>query len=734
MFSKKLKSITACLLAALMLGTVFTVSACESQSERTTYTLTYTSASVAGGTVSGTPGSGSQVAEGAEVSLNATANAEYVFKGWFEDTNVVSTNASYSFKMPARNCTLSAVFEAVIKSHVFTYESSDEVMGSVTSDVRSGAQQKTGTSLSVKATANDGYDFLGWYEGDVSVCHEREYTFTMPDKDYALTAKFAPTPIPTHVVRYSSRDTSLGKVIGYANDELFTSGTPLEEGTTVSLEATPAQGQAFAGWYDADENTLVSSESPYRFTLGQEDINLVAEFIEDICALHVELDNTAAGSFTIMIDNREVENHAVVTPNATVTLTAVPTPIERDFQKNSASQDGYVFEGWYDDEGVLKSIESKYQFKMPGGSYTLHAKFLKAYTYTAQKPTDSWAYITLGNYPQTVKSDDVAIVSSTPDAHGYYTGDDGAKYLKITATPNDRSGATRTFRSNKNTIQAGNEYYFKVEPLRWRVLTEQDGKAFLMCDTSLEMMPYQSHVDVQPEDSYVNYYGAPAKTIYANDYQYSEVRYWLNHAFIDSAFADLPLGVLAKFGVDNSASSFLQMDGVPYSSANTKDRVALISFDEVSNTDYGFLFGANAFLNPDKNKRALASDYTIARGAFYFDGEYEYSAQYWLRSAGVFDTYETGYVESEQVIVVGSTGAVAGNDGVIKTDRSGPTECAVVPTIWLEMTAVNDTISLYNPNDLEFPDSDPAADFVEPTAVVSLKAELAAMLPAENKD
>lgn len=731
MIGKKLRSAGACLMAALMMATVFAVSACGDESANvppTTYTLTYASASVAGGTVSGTPVSGSAVAEGSSVVLTATANEGYLFKGWYENSDVVSTDASYSFSMPAKNYTLSAVFEEEITSYIFTYESADEAMGTAESSVRSGAKQKTGAALSVKATANEGFDFLGWFEGETSVSSAAEYSFSMPAKDYALTAKFAPTPIPTHIVRYSSKDTALGRVVGYANDELFTSGTALEEGTQISLEANPASGQAFAGWFNADDNSPVSNDSPYSFTLGTEDVNLVADFIEDICALHIELDNEDAGSFEIEIDGKQVQNHSVVTPNAAVTLKAIPTPIETDFHVTSAPQDGYVFTGWYTDDDVLKSIESEYSFRMPTGSYTLHAKFVKAYTYTAPKPTDDWAHITLGSYPQTLKADNVAIVSSTP-VNGYYTGDDGAKYVLLTATPEERLGSVRTFPSTGNTIEAGKSYYFKVEPLRWRVLTQQDGKAFLMCDTALDMMPFQSHVDVQSDASYVNYYGAPAGTYYANDYQFSEIRYWLNHEFLNAAFSSLPLGVLAKFGVDNSAPSILQMDGVSYPCNNTKDYIALLSFDEVTNTDYGFRFGPSEFLTPDSTKRVHASDYTVARGAFYFDGEYEYCAQYWLRTAGSTDAYSIGYVESEQVLLVTSTGTAGRNDGVYKTDRSGARECAVVPALWLETVAINDGLSLYNPYDLDFPDSDPAADF-DPNAASLLKAEFAAALPA----
>ncbi len=732
MIGKKLRSMGACLMAALMIGTVIAIAACDSGNDSssgddTLYTLVYESSSVAGGTVSGTPVSGEKVAAGTNVSLSATANAEYTFKGWYEGGSLVNADAAYSFTMPERDCTLSAVFEAEVASYTFTFDTSDDLMGTVTSEARSGAKQKTGDSITVTATPNDGYDFVGWYDEDnESVSTSATYTFTMPAHNYALTAKFAPTPIPTHAVSYASDDTTKGRVAGYANDEIFRNGDALEEGTRIRLEASPVDGMAFAGWFDKDTDELVYARSPYEFTLGEEDVDLIGKFIEDTCSLTVTLDNEAAGSFTIEVDGKAIENGEYVSPDSAVTLTATPAPLEKDYMVNRNEQDGYLFAGWYDDENKLKSLEPEYTFRMPGQSYTLEARFVKAYTYTAQKPSDAWAYVTLGSYPQTVKASEVTIASATPDALGYYTGSDGAKYIKISATPY----AGGAFGSNAEVVEAGREYYFKVEPIRWRVLEEADGKMHLMSDIAVDNRAYQSHVNVQPEDSYVNYYGAPDRTYYANDYQFSEVRYWLNHDFYLNAFASLPRGVLTRFGVDNSGSWVFMVDGASYSSNNTKDYVALLSYDEVSNEDYGFN-DAYEYLLPDLNRRVSASDYSIARGVFYFD-DYKYYGGYWLRTAGATDSYSEGYVESEQVITVNSLGATGLNTGVLDTHR-GVQKSGIVPSIWMETVALNDGLTLYNPNDLDFPENDPAADFTE-SATTALKAELGAALPADNKD
>lgn len=47
-----------------------------------------------------------------------------------------------------------------------------------------------GTSMTLTATANAGYSFDGWYEGETKVSSQTVYTCAMPDRDYHLTAKW----------------------------------------------------------------------------------------------------------------------------------------------------------------------------------------------------------------------------------------------------------------------------------------------------------------------------------------------------------------------------------------------------------------------------------------------------------------------------------------------------------------------------------------------------------------
>ena len=100
----------------------------------------------------------------------------------------------------------------------------------------------------------------------------------------------------------------------------------------------------------------------------------------------------------------------------------------------------------------------------------------------------------------------MSITSNTPDADGYYLGSDGERYAKVVADPYPfNSGYTF---SNNSSVIDGNTYYFKVEPIRWRILSERDGKAFILCDSIIASKAYDAGNN--------------------NNYANSDIRAWLN--------------------------------------------------------------------------------------------------------------------------------------------------------------------------------------------------------------
>ena len=75
-------------------------------------------------------------------------------------------------------------------------------------------------------------------------------------------------------------------------------------------------------------------------------------------------------------------------------------------------------------------------------------------------------YVYFGHFPQTIKPDDVSIVSSK-NSDGYYLGSDGELYELVVVTP---YGENYTY-SNGTSVVATTLAYFRVEPLKWRILS-----------------------------------------------------------------------------------------------------------------------------------------------------------------------------------------------------------------------------------------------------------------------
>ena len=121
--------------------------------------------------------------------MQATAQADegFAFVKWTvgnENGATVSTDSIFDFK-PIEYLTLCAVFERT-DTHAVTVSASPAEGGTVSG----GGTYAAGASATVTATANAGYEFAGWYEGDECVSWEEAYTIASVTGDMTLTAKF----------------------------------------------------------------------------------------------------------------------------------------------------------------------------------------------------------------------------------------------------------------------------------------------------------------------------------------------------------------------------------------------------------------------------------------------------------------------------------------------------------------------------------------------------------------
>lgn len=137
-----------------------------------------------GGTVSGK----GVYKNGDSVTVTATVNGDagFTFGGWRDESGqIVSDNLAYTFNADGDR-TLTALFE-VSDGYRVTLQTDPADAGTVTGG---GSYEEGDHRTTVKAAPNQGYYFIGWYDGDAQKSADSEYTFAVEEEGITLTAKF----------------------------------------------------------------------------------------------------------------------------------------------------------------------------------------------------------------------------------------------------------------------------------------------------------------------------------------------------------------------------------------------------------------------------------------------------------------------------------------------------------------------------------------------------------------
>ena len=121
-----------------------------------------------------------------------------------------------------------------------------------------------GTTVTLTATPNEGYEFVSWTNGGAVVSTNATYSFVIK-KNLALVANFKAVEATVYTI---STEAVNGTVTGAG---------VYEEDATVTLTATPADGYNFKNW--TVSGAEVSAENPYIFT-ATADVTVTANFEE----------------------------------------------------------------------------------------------------------------------------------------------------------------------------------------------------------------------------------------------------------------------------------------------------------------------------------------------------------------------------------------------------------------------------------------------------------------------
>ena len=313
---------------------------------------------------------------GDEVTVTATTNVGYTFVGWYNGETLFTNELTYTFAMPAEDVIYTAKWCKV------TLVTTSTSAGSISSLTET---YKTGDEVTVSATTNVGYTWVGWYDGETELTKELSYTFKMPSEDVVYTAKWT-----YYTVTTSMNDTSAGTVTNYSNYKVTV-------GSEVTIKATTKSGYTWVGWYNGE--TLLSTELSYTFNMPAEDVTCTAKWT--YYTLTTSRNNTSAGFVTNYSNTK-------VTAGNEVTITAT-------------TKSGYTFVGWYNGETELTK-ELSYTFVMPSANVAYTARWSKVMLEGSSTSAGTVSSLT-GTYKV---GDEVTVTATTNNGYtwvGWYNGE-----------------------------------------------------------------------------------------------------------------------------------------------------------------------------------------------------------------------------------------------------------------------------------------------------------------------
>ena len=191
---------------------------------------------------------GGEYPEGAVIEISATPSPQAVFTQW--DDGITDNPRSITV---TQDMTFTAIFE-VAETYAIIVRSENPLMGSV----YGGGEYTLNTIVTIGATANEGFYFTNWQDGNAD--NPRNITVTGPA---TYIASFAQEPAQSYTVTVYF-DNIQGYVLGAGS---------YVAGSTATLAAIPNDGYCFLKWGDG------ITDNP-REVFVDHDITLAAFFNE----------------------------------------------------------------------------------------------------------------------------------------------------------------------------------------------------------------------------------------------------------------------------------------------------------------------------------------------------------------------------------------------------------------------------------------------------------------------
>ncbi len=241
-------------------------------------------------------------------------------------------------------------------SYTITTVCDNEQAGVVTA----GGVYRFDKEITLTATTNAGYTFVGWYEGEDLVCETEEWTFNV-QKDVTYTAKWNVNSDTKYTVVYYLQNVD--------NDE-YTEQERVELEGETEAEATAEIKEYTHFTYNESESVILGNID------GDGSLVLSVYYTRDSYTITAVCGNEKAGKVTSLVDTYRYEKE--ITLNVTTNV-------------------GYTFVGWYDGEDLVCETEE----------FTVIVQ--KDITYTAKWSANTDTKYTINYYWQNVDNDDYTL-------------------------------------------------------------------------------------------------------------------------------------------------------------------------------------------------------------------------------------------------------------------------------------------------------------------------------------
>ncbi len=595
--------------------------------------------------------------------LNIYIKGTEIPVGFSDNFNPSNANIIFVDKIPVRGLTV-------------TLKVNDTNAG-VTNDLSS-MKFNEGNTVTISAATNEGYTFVGWYNGNALLTEELSYTFTMPAENQVYTAKWTANTNTTYKVEHylQNIDNTSYPTTPYEVDELYgttnasteataktydgfttqsvtqqtinpngttvvkiyytrqsktltlnmnntSAGTVTGAGTykygkSINIKATANPGYTFIGWYNG--NTKLSTNSTYTFSMPAKNVSYEARYT--INKYTITINNQAAG---ITISGIASGNSYEYDSQITLTSRNIPS--------------GYTIK-WERSDGSTY-VGDNYKFKVPSTNITITTIIVTPpYTRDGNK-------IYFGTYPQTKITDNTLIselntlAGTKPTSTNKYKWTDYDYYISSKVT--SYMFYQDIDYDNNGTYDYRGVYFTKYRPYDYSLSSTtsnsiQDDNGY--ATNTIYWFSYDPiEWDVLSESNgealiIANlildaqfFYPSNASSSYYNptdEYGSSRIKSWLNSFFYGTVFTDLQKEVIKITRITSPRTS-------------SDNKVFILSETQ-----------ATTYYDSDSKRLAKGTDYAKIQGLYVNNSNKTYSG-WWLST--IYSSYGfTNYVGREYIV------------------------------------------------------------------------------------